>query len=237
MTSPGSITSIKKKARDVLSRLYRVYYEETGQYLSPDEFFPVDLGKIISSVMNWEFEGVSDLGPDRYGQRLRGDCDHEEKRIRISVEGMKPGEKAFTIAHEIGHALLHKAIYRPSSSSARKKPIRRIAALTETGYEKKMEREADIFATEIVMPEKAVRDHFFRVFGRHSIWVGSAKAQQVISAFRMKSDTAVKTSTDAEGLAPYFADYREKPRVSMRDFFGVSRAAMSLRLRELKLVY
>jgi Zn-dependent peptidase ImmA (M78 family) len=237
MTPSVSVSSIKKQARDVLSRLYRVYYEETGQYLSPDEFFPVDLGKIISSVMSWEFEGVSDLGPDRYGQRLRGDCNHDEKRIRISVEGMKPGEKAFTIAHEIGHALMHKEMYRPSSSSSRKKRIRRVTALTETDYERKMEREADIFATEIVMPEKAVRDYFYRIFGRHSIWVGSAKARQVTSAFRVKSDAAVIASGDAEGLAPYFAEYRERPSISMREFFGVSRAAMSLRLRELKLIY
>lgn len=237
MTSSGSISSIKKQARDVLSRLYRVYYEETGQYLSPDEFFPVDLAKIISSVMSWEFEGVSDLGPDRYGQRLRGDCNHDEKRIRISVEGMKPGEKAFTIAHEIGHALMHKEMYRPSSSSSRKKRIRRVTALTETDYERKMEREADIFATEIVMPEKAVRAYFFRVFGRHSVWVGSAKARQVISAFRMKPDSAGVSGGDADGLASYFAEYREPRHASMKEFFGVSRAAMSFRLRELKLVY
>ena len=114
MTVSKSTSSIKREARNLLSRLYKMYYEETGQYLSPDDFFPVDLNKIISSVIEWDFESVSDIGYDSNSQRLRGYCSYDEKLIRVAFGNMKPGEKFFTTAHEIGHAVLHEHAHRLS---------------------------------------------------------------------------------------------------------------------------
>jgi Zn-dependent peptidase ImmA (M78 family) len=229
---------IKKQAREVLSGLYRAYYEEKGQYLSPDRFFPIDLKKIISSVMNWELESVADIGYDSTGQRLRGHCDYENRHIRIAFQDITPDEETFTIAHEIGHAILHSNAHRVQRGSARKRTTPRIASITSTNEERKMEKDANIFAAELLMPEKAVRGYFFRVFGRKEMWLGSTRAQQIMKGFRKKPQKSPFTLQSTKDIAPYFADYKKtEADPSMREFFGVSRTAMSIRLLELNLIY
>jgi Zn-dependent peptidase ImmA (M78 family) len=238
MAVSKSSVFIKKQAREVLSKLYCVYYDEKGKYLSPDEFFPINLKKIISSVMDWNLESLADIGYDSYGQRLRGHCDYEKKLIRISFQDIKPGEKVFTIAHEIGHALLHTHAPRTSSVSERKRVTPRIAKANSNAQERKMEKEANIFAAELLMPEKAVRDYFFSVFGRKELWLGSMKAQQIIKNIGSTSRTSIFTPQTVKDIAPYFSDYKKTGTdPSMREFFGVSRSAMSLRLLELSLLY
>ena len=238
MTASRSNSSIKKQARDVLLGLYRKYYEEMGTYLHPDDFFPVDLHKIVSSVMKWELEIVSDLGCDSFGQKLRGHCNYDEKRILIASDGISPSEKVFTIAHEIGHALLHENPYCISPGSDRKRSIRRVDKIMTTDKERKTEREANIFAAEILMPEKAVQDHFVKIFGRKNLWIGSMKAQKIITDFIKKSKNAGKNLKNAKDLSPFFAEYKEKKsHISLRECFGVSRAAMSRRLLDLGLLY
>ena len=238
MTSSRSNSSIKKQARYLLLGLYRKYYEERGTYLHPDDFFPVDLHKIISSVMKWELEIVSDLGCDSFGQRLRGHCNYDEKRIRIASEGISPGEKVFTVAHEIGHALLHENPYCISPGSARKRSIRRVDNVITPDQERRMEREADLFAAEILMPEKAVHDHFIKVFGRKNLWIGSMKAQKIIAGVLKKSKHSVQRLKSVKDLSPVFAEYKEtESDLSLRECFGVSRTAMSRRLLDLGLLY
>lgn len=238
MTVTRSLYSIKKEAREVLLQLYSLYYEENGQYLAPDDFFPVDINKIISSVMHWQCERVADIGCDPAGQRLRGHCDYDNKRISIASDGIRPEEQVFTLAHEIGHALLHANEAGTAAGSARKRSIRRVESATSTEREKKREREANLFASELLMPEKAVRDYFFRIFGRKDIWVGSSKAQKVITGGNPHPSRFTGTIRNAAEASPYFADYREvETGSSLREIFGVSRAAMSVRLLELKLLF
>lgn len=238
MTASRSNSSIKKQARDLLLGLYRKYYEEQGTYLHPDDFFPVDIQKIISSVMKWKLDVVSDIGCDTYGQRLKGHCDYDEKHILIATEGINPGEKIFTIAHEIGHAVLHNHTSCIASGSARKRSIRRVDKVMTTDKERRMEREANMFAAEILMPEKAVRDHFLKLFGRKELWIGSMKAQRIITDFIKKSKNNGKNLKNAKDFSPYFADYKNiKSSPSLREFFGVSSAAISRKLLELGLLY
>jgi len=238
MTASRSNSSIKKQARDLLLGLYRKYYEESGTYLHPDDFFPVDIQKIISSVMKWKLEIVSDIGCDNYGQNLRGHCNYDEKRIRISTEGINPGEKVFTVAHEIGHAILHKNACCIAPGSARKRAIRRVDKIMTSDKERRMEREANLFAAEILMPEKAVRDHFIKIFGRKELWIGSMKAQNISADFIKKSKNTGKIPKNAKDFSPFFAEYKEKKsNPSLREFFGVSSAAISRRLLDLGLLY
>ncbi len=233
-----SRSEIKKEAREVLSRLYRLYYEEKGRYLSPEEFFPVNLNRIVSSVLDWDLESVADIGYDRYGQRLRGHCDYERRCIRISFQDGSDGEKVFTIAHEIGHALLHAHTPRVAPVSERKRGTPRIAKAMLTGKERKMEREANVFAIELLMPEKAVRDYFFSIFGRKDMWLGSTTAQQIMKSIGRQSRKSILTPQTAQDMAPCFADYKKNGTdPSMREYFGVSRTAMSLRMLELNLLY
>jgi Zn-dependent peptidase ImmA (M78 family) len=229
---------IRKQAREVLSGLYRAYYEENGQYLSPDRFFPIDLKKIISSVMNWELESVAEIGYDRTGQRLKGHCDYENRNIRIAFQDINPDEKTFTIAHEIGHAILHSGAHSDRRGSARKRTTPRMASITLTNEERTMEKEANIFAAELLMPEKAVRGYFFRLFGRKEMWLGSPRAQQIMKGFRKRPQKSPFTLQSTRDIAPYFADYKKTDAdPSMREFFGVSRSAMAIRLLELNLIY
>ena len=69
-----------------------------------------------------------------------------EKKIYVNELITNVGLKNFTIAHEIGHWVLHKDLIGQHSPQ--------------------MEREADKFATYLLMPEKIVREEFSK-FNEH----------------------------------------------------------------------
>jgi hypothetical protein len=64
----------------------------------------------------------------------------------IALNGGDSGRRRFTIAHEIGHFVLHQEPSRPE----------RGGAVDEVG--RREEREADAFAAELLMPEHLVRE-------------------------------------------------------------------------------
>ena len=122
--------------------------------------------------------------------------------------------------------------------SARKRAIRRVDKVTTTDKERRMERDADFFAAEILMPEKAVRDEFVKIFGRKELWIGSMRAQKIIAGFLKKSKNTGKNLKNAKDFSSFFAEYKESTsNLSLREFFGVSSAAISRRLLELGLLY
>lgn len=163
---------------------------------------------------------------------IAGYMDRATGRI-VVAQKYRPEWRRFTMAHEIGHWIIH-----PGISYHRDRPL--------TGGERANmsrpaeEQEADIFASELVMPRKPLVSYFERAFG------------PVIDGRTMDARTALMLSTTGRKLneIALSADLRcrslavaeatsfgtERLFVSLSTRFGVSKTAMAIRLEELALV-
>ena len=108
---------------------------------------------------------VESIAEDWLGLRIEeadlGDCSGmlipSERLIRVNsseaMSGDTPTRRTrFTIAHEIGHWICHaRGIADPTVSYCRAKDLSRDA-------DRALEREANVFGAELLMPEAAVRE-------------------------------------------------------------------------------
>ena len=105
---------------------------------------PVNLGPVLDkyglSAYNVRFDGLPDVA---------GAFDRSEKAIYIN-ETDPQTRKIFTLAHELGHYFLHSDVERDVLFRER----------TMVGHREVIEREADCFAAEILMPEAAIRKYW-----------------------------------------------------------------------------
>jgi len=134
------------------------------------------------------------------------------------------------VAHELGHVLLHgeesvEVLGRTRLLSSRR--IERRAASSPVPLEQRLEREANVFATALLMPDKAVRNRFIEVFGVDRLLIGSERLPASSQRARRTMMEAAKDLAGKQG--------KDSER-SMADFFGVSIEAMATRLCELRLV-
>ncbi len=81
---------------------------------------------------------------------VSGFCDLERRRIYVNHRDM-PKRQSFTMAHELGHWLLHKAIFDDDPDTYRYLP--RFA----TPRHNDLEREANKFAAHLLVPERLLR--------------------------------------------------------------------------------
>ena len=103
---------------------------------------------------------VESIAEDLLGLTIRESAELEssgmlipaEREIVLSArESAFPGRRRFTIAHELGHWVCHVA---GSQAAA---PVYCRAADVDPRADRALEREANIFAAELLMPEPAVR--------------------------------------------------------------------------------
>lgn len=153
--------------------------------------------------------------------------DRESNLIKVSSQEPKESRN-FTLAHELGHALMHiqTGLHRDPPPDDMK----------DFRHEYK-EREANKFAALFLMPEKLVREEFFEIY-RVEKFVLNQDRYEVLKQSKHKNiDELVKTR---EGLASVLAktgNYnRIHPVESLSERFNVSASAMAIRLIELDLV-
>lgn len=98
---------------------------------------------VVEGVFGAEYKNIS------------GIIQIDEKRIVINSEDTT-NEQAFTIAHELGHWLLHKEelLRNPDIGVFRRKPI-------GSQSQDPKEREANIFAAHLLVPEKPLKKYKF----------------------------------------------------------------------------
>ena len=221
---------IARQARSLLLS-YRQARIDAGKSVKADDLFPLNLEEFIDCILNWDLEKVPFIGW-AYGYPIKGKCDTTQRVIVLAEDENTSGEAAFTIAHEIGHAVLHRStlecgsatVYRTRSKLKAKNPIG-VDAL-------RVENEARIFAREFLMPERTVRRHFHRLFGKEALWAESRRVADLIST-NLEADTSLEyVSLRLAAYKPPEADVR-----SLSEFFGVSHDAMASRVRELRLVF
>lgn len=147
----------------------------------------------------------------------------------VSVSSQFPIEiQNFTIAHELGHSLLHT-----QQVLHRDRPLDGSALLGQRGWD---EWQADKFATYFLMPTKLVKKTFLSLF--------LAKPFQISdeTAFALNEGTSealYEKCKTLRGLCRLLADatfYNGAHFDSISKQFGVSTEAMAIRLEELGLV-
>jgi Zn-dependent peptidase ImmA (M78 family) len=121
-----------------------------------------------------------------------GGIDFEQNLIYVnaSVED-HDGRYAFTVAHEIGHHVLHKEAYLNDKEQGQKEILCR-----DTGNKPHIEIEADRFAAALLMPSGAVLEVFNRVKPKRKVaTIGQARgvASEVMKegGFSNVSNTAM----------------------------------------------
>lgn len=133
LVSKERVNEIELKAKDVLLNAY-----DEDQDISP----PVDIFRIVTAL------GLK-LKEGRFlDNDVAGAYDKNSKTIFISDKDPYT-RKAFTIAHELGHFILHK--------DKEKETFFRSNALLLDGEEREVEQEANCFAASLLMPEDLVK--------------------------------------------------------------------------------
>lgn len=122
---------------------------------------------------------------------------------------------SFTLAHEIGHWVLHRDSHKQLVT------LRRDLAVTNNPTE----REANRFAVHLLMPSKLVTAEFTRRYG------------SISRAFEDLSVSARERWNSRREYARFMASKGQSSSLAaMDDEFGVSSTAMAIRLEELALV-
>lgn len=178
--------------------------------------------KKVLSLLGYKVAFSSKLGqhyPTSGYKDVAGVCDNQKKVVGVS--SIYPDEvQRFTLAHELGHALMHQEdmLFRDLPLDGSDQRERRDFK----------EIQANKFAAFFLMPRKMVISEFKKRFQRSSISLAYYKASvsipkdEPISLHQVSRDLASLDSKDTNN--------------SMAQLFRVSTEAMAIRLENLKLV-
>lgn len=196
----------------------------------PDDPVAVLDPAVAFSAIGYDFEVSDTLGQLMTSQGMvdcAGFIDRSALYAGVSSQFPLP-VRNFTAAHELGHALLHDA-----------QGMHRDRALdggSVSGLRDRIEVEADKFASFFLMPERLVRAEFLKRFSTEQFLVSDDTAFALIN----NSQEALRSECkDVRKLARKLATtdhYAGRFFESMSARFGVSTAAMAIRLEELKLL-
>lgn len=149
------------KAAEAAQALLRDFEERYDAAGAP----PVPVERIARSLLGLFVDEADDIralpGAPADQGRLSGMLDPEEMVIWVDrgEADRSPGRRRFTIAHEIGHLLLHvpasRQAYYDRPSDIREIEDEEAGRVPEL---RRREREANLFARELLMPEALVSE-------------------------------------------------------------------------------
>ena len=182
-------------------------------------------------LIGFDYELVDTLG--QYSNEsgtfeVAGIIDRPSKRVCNSRQ--LPFEtRAFTAAHELGHALLHEGMRmhrdRPLDGSQQGR-----------GRRDRAEFEADKFASFFLMPEKLLRARFRKLFLCATFAVDEATAFALDPADKHRLLSEKKPLRDLSRMLASATSYNGRQFPSLAKQFKVSVEAMAIRLEELGLI-
>jgi len=227
---PVSRRQIEVVARNLQREMWAqrsVFWPERDEISPTDVLDPlVALGSIGYSV-----ELEESLGQEIVGSKLvdvAGVLDRANHRVRISKQ-FDPEIRNFTTAHELGHAILHRGtseLHRDRALSGAPGP---------KGQERE-ERQADIFATCFLLPEKQVRATFERLFLTQRFVLTEESAFALTGGSLGSARDKCRSKEDLARMLAGAEYYDNVHFYSMAKQFTVSITAMSFRLEELNLI-
>lgn len=223
---------IANTARRILSELHEFQSEKIGARPSLHEFFPINLRQVIEDLFGWQLEERTMIGFLPSGHPIIGQTNYDEKTLLIDIGETSESEQNFTLAHEIGHITLHRTSYACDGFATRAHSSRRNDRLVNPDpLRSQLEREAEIFAAELLMPRKSVSNYFKLLFERDRLWADG----RVVKDILQDSGTRLKQPS-LKAIAKAVAGTGNGDK-TLSEFFGVSLDAMALRLVRLGLVY
>lgn len=156
-----------------------------------------------------------------------GIIDGDRRLVQIA-ERFAPEIQNFTMAHELGHAILHKTV-----GLHRDKPL---DGDISSRHRSKTEAEADLFAVHFLMPEKLVRSEFRLRFGAQKFVVNDDSAFSLVPGGLKFIEENLRTTRDLARLLAASEQYQGRHFESLAKRFRVSVEAMAIRLEELELI-
>lgn len=220
------------EARKTLRLLYDKKKSELGDKITPENFFPVDLVDLdfLVRLLGWELNRVEHAGHIEPTEELDAYADFKTRKITIGTRDTHKGRLNFSLAHEIGHVMLHR---EKAMELARIRPIRDLRGFKSP--RNRFDVEANRFATELLMPMRAVKTRFKYMYECEQIISGSINAYLIAEKYKRKRKYV--NNLNAQSLARLIAIHKPEGKGnSLVDFFGVSRRAMEIRLKELRIV-
>lgn len=200
--------------------LLRKYSKWKGAVPKP----PINVDDIVEGHLGLDF-AIVDLEKQLGVPDVLGATWFDEKRVCVdqSLEG-KEGRFAFTLAHEVGHWILHRPIWeadkvtRPLFAVDPKKPVEPAIICRSSQRQAPPEWQANQFAARLLMPASDVRGTFRSLCGDDAqAWDGLRK--------KFEAD---EPDDRLRGLATSM--------IAQGHFDNVSNEAMRRRLVDLKLV-
>lgn len=164
------------------------------------------------------------------GFALGGFINRPARVIAISDEQMLPRTKLFTLAHEVGHLLMHPGLHHH-----REMPMHGMTEPYAPADPK--ERQANHFAGCFLVPEKQLRRAFPACFGVERLKLTDTVAWELLGpggASLMNSSNPLPAFERVVAQAKYF---RGRHFSALLDLFQVSPTTMAIRLRQTGLVY
>ena len=173
-----------------------------------------------------EVSGLEDqVGDTGHRIRVAGVIDPLRRGVVVSAQYPGPVMK-FTVAHELGHVVLHPdvgVVHRDRAFNG------------EMLSHDPVEKEADRFATFFLMPTRLVTQYFRRAFGRVPFIFDEYTAFALGHGITDLERSCSTLRTRCLMLAGA-ERYNGVQIISMASRFGASQKAMAIRLQELELV-
>ncbi len=183
--------------------------------------------ELALNFLGYEVEEYETLGNYKFNgfeYEVAGSIDNTQRTAHLSMR-FPYKTRRFTLAHELGHAVLHSTMMmslhrdRPVTNASKKRDL--------------IEQEADIFATNFLMPEKLVIKEFYARFQTEKFTL----SEEV--AFAMQKELQQLNHLTRRELSKLLACskfYNGKHFTSLSERFEVSVETMAIRIEELFLV-
>lgn len=192
---------------------------------------PVDIlnPAVALGLIGYGYELVDGLGqyPTDSGRiEVAGLIDQPSRTVKLSGQ-FRLVQRNFTLAHELGHAVLHPQHIGVHRDRAMEGP---------TFSRDPVEFQADKFATFFLLPERLVRSRFVQVFGTDSFELNDDTAFALSGSSFHEFTAKHPHKRDLCRVLASTGRFNGQNLVPLADQFRVSTMAMTIRLEELKLV-
>ena len=221
-------TEIEAKVRELHERLWRERNTIWGGSVPADPIHLLDPAKALSLV-GYDFQLDDGLGRTRGANgmlEVAGIIDRASRTVRVSSQ-FPNTVRAFTAAHELGHAVLHQF----ATGVHRDKPLDGVNHSRE-----RSEVEADKFATYFLMPAKLVKARFQELFGVQTFSLTEESAFALTASSLSELQAKLRTRRDLSRILAGVQRYNGLHMQSLAEQFCVSVEAMAIRLEELGLL-
>jgi Zn-dependent peptidase ImmA (M78 family) len=219
---------IEALAKDLHKRLWK---ERMSLWRGHPPTDPIDLldTAVALSVVGYDFSLEEGLGQYRGegGQiEVAGLIDRASKEVRVSRQ-FPTTVQAFTAAHELGHAVLHREV----GGVHRDRPLDGAMPSRDP-----RELEADKFATYFLMPAKLVRPRFYDLFRTERFALTDDTAFALSNLSLDEVQRTCRMRRDLSRLLASTESYNGRYFPSLAAQFRVSVEAMAIRIEELGLL-